>query len=37
MKFVSPAEGLLITRDRQQLGRLRDLLPVLTPEAWLDR
>ena len=26
----------LITRDRQQLERLRDLLPVLTPEAWLD-
>ncbi|HOT93270.1 MAG TPA: PIN domain-containing protein [Anaerolineae bacterium] len=25
----------LITRDRQQLERLRDLLPVLTPEAWL--
>ncbi len=27
----------LITRDRQQLERLRDLLPVLTPQAWLDR
>lgn len=26
----------LITRDRQQLERLHDLLPLLTPEAWLD-